>query len=99
MIKKTKFFCFSLMRTVPAGSARVPARHAKMPWLEPWSGVHLDCHVMQSKMVKYITYQGFPTNRNSLLGHQAKPGGATGLPTRHRGRQAELDPQLLFFSF
>jgi hypothetical protein len=31
---KKKFFLFFLVSCVPAGSARVPARHAKMPWLE-----------------------------------------------------------------
>jgi hypothetical protein len=25
---------------MPAGGARVPGRHAKMPWLEPWN-VHV----------------------------------------------------------
>jgi hypothetical protein len=42
-------------------------------------------------MVKWN--QGFPNNRNSLLGHQVKPGGATGPPTHHRERQAEGRPK------
>jgi hypothetical protein len=28
------FFFFFLVSFVPVGGARVPARHAKMPWLE-----------------------------------------------------------------
>jgi hypothetical protein len=42
--------------------------------------------------------QDFPTNRNSLLGRKAKPGGATGVPLgRHRGRQAEGRPKKILF--
>jgi hypothetical protein len=33
--EKLFFFLFFLVSCVPAGGARVLARHAKMPWLEP----------------------------------------------------------------
>jgi hypothetical protein len=31
------FFVFFLVSCEPAGGARVPAQHAKMLWLEPWT--------------------------------------------------------------
>jgi hypothetical protein len=39
---------------------------------------------ISAKWNKIQISQGLPNNRNSLLGHQAEPGGTTGPPTRHR---------------